>query len=214
MGALVAITKWSKAINLTNEQQALGAETVASLPAFWQWALTRWRHPALEHELLATQDNHGAVVMELLLVAWLAEIGVVITDADVSALKAAGGPWVEGVVIPLREQRKQWAEDSSMQGFRQAIKPLELDAERILATLLWQVVTERQLLVATAPATHEEPAIGGSGSGRELMVVEKERLRHNIETALSFLPGPVALGLVRNVVGSFMAAAGTAASQD
>ena len=88
MGALVAITKWSKAINLTNEQQALGAETVASLPAFWQWALTRdGAHPALERELLAAQDNHGAVVMELLLVAWLADIGVVITDADVIGVK-------------------------------------------------------------------------------------------------------------------------------
>ena len=71
--------------------------------------------------------------------------------------------------------------------------------KRLLATLLWQVVTERQLLVATAPATHEEPAIGGSGSGRELMVVGKERLRHNIETALSFLPAPVALWLWRGM---------------
>ncbi len=160
------------------------------------------------------QDNHGAVVMELLLVAWLADIGVIITDADMKALKAAGGPWVAGVVIPLREQRQQWSGESSMQDLRQAIKPLELDAEKALATLLWQVVTERQLLVAIAPATHEKPAIDSSVSGRELMLVEKERLIHNIKTALNFLPAPVALSLAGHVAGAFMSASGAAAGHD
>jgi len=38
---------------------------------FWQWALQRWSQPGLAAALLPFQDQHGCVVLELLLLAWL-----------------------------------------------------------------------------------------------------------------------------------------------
>lgn len=113
---------------------------------FWRWAVALWSSSELESQLLELQEGHGLVVLELLFAAWLGDQGVKIAEPDRLALQTACDGWVKGVVIPLREQRKQWADDPETQWCRGAIKALELQAEKKLSERLVAVAQEQGLL--------------------------------------------------------------------
>lgn len=103
--------------------------------AFWQWALTRWRLPEVEARLLSLQDQHQLVVLEVLFVAWLGGRGVPLSEQQWQRLVAAADPWVNDVVIPLRQRRAAWKTATMDEGLRDRLKKLELAAERELAAI-------------------------------------------------------------------------------
>lgn len=107
---------------------------------FWDWALTRWQEPEFAASLLRLQDQHGVVVLELLLLVWLGEQGMLIEESVGRALFDRTRPWVTDVVVMLRATRRRWRAEGEMENaektlLRQSLAQLELQAERALATL-------------------------------------------------------------------------------
>lgn len=112
---------------------------LASNP-FWDWCLDVYRDAILRQRLLAVQDNHQLLVLEVMLALWLAEQGRAFNAPLRSALREVIDPWVSHVLEPIRARRQSWKNTSSLY---EPIKRLELAAERELADQMWLVV-ERQ----------------------------------------------------------------------
>lgn len=167
---------------------------------FWRWAVALWRSSELESQLLQLQDSHGLVVLELLFVAWLGDRGVKIAEPDRLALQSACDCWVKGVVIPLREQRKQWADDRETQWCRDAIKTLELQAEKKLSERLVAVAQEQGLLRALHAGVDGPDVDGSDVDGSDVDGPDKdgpdearveEAIRHNITCILRAVRPPI-----------------------
>ncbi len=106
------------------------------LGAFWDWAVAQYEAPELRACLLECQERAGLVILEALFLAWLGRKGHSVTALEYKQLRAAIEPWVAGVVIPLRAQRKEWTDEPALAAHRRHLLGLELEAERVLSTLL------------------------------------------------------------------------------
>lgn len=106
---------------------------MSDVDEFWGWVLTRWNRPGVDGQLLALQDEHGLVVLEILFLIWLAERGVCLSESQWQGLVAAASPWIENVVEPLRAQRNRWKQDHEMAELKTRLGRLELAGERELA---------------------------------------------------------------------------------
>jgi uncharacterized protein (TIGR02444 family) len=113
------------------------ADDNAPCDAFWDWCLSRYDHAGLRELLLTAQDDYDAIVLELMLAAWLAERGYSYDKALRRAAMSSARAWHDQVLIPLRSRRRAWRSTESPALYRH-IKLLELQAERTLARLLIQ----------------------------------------------------------------------------
>lgn len=104
--------------------------------SFWDWAVEVYAVDAVRARLLAWQDDYDVVILELLYVVWLARQGRTMGDSDMRALHGRIRPWVDQVVVPLRQVRQQWTADIAHSDYRSRLLTLELEAERHLAALL------------------------------------------------------------------------------
>jgi len=91
--------------------------------------------------LLELQETAGLIILEAMFLAWLGRRGQVISGSEQQRIREAITPWVEGVVLPLRQQRQAWTDNSSMMINRRYLLGLELEAERALAQLLINSLT-------------------------------------------------------------------------
>ena len=107
-----------------------------SVNEFWDWAVDRYEDRLVRDALLELQETAGLIILEAMFLAWLGRRGQVISGSEQQRIREAITPWVEGVVLPLRQQRKAWTDNSSMMINRRYLLGLELEAERALAQLL------------------------------------------------------------------------------
>lgn len=99
----------------------------------WIFATTLYARPGVEAACLELQAA-GADVCLVLCGLWLDSRGVA-HDLDREAqLRHIAEPWRQAVVKPLRALRQAWREaagqDSALNGLREQVKQLELEAER------------------------------------------------------------------------------------
>ena len=146
---------------------------MASEAAFWEWSLARWREEGVEAQLLKLQDVHELVVLEVLMGAWLGTLGVHLSQADWQAMIDAADPWVEGVVLPLRQRRILWRAQPAQAGLYSEVKKLELSAERSLASIYVEALANARDDLA--------PAAGGA-DGKALA---REAVAANLTQVLS-----------------------------
>ena len=125
-----------------------GDETLGSdlLEDFWRWAVAQYKDVQVREGLLELQESSGLIILEAMFLIWLSHRGQVIREEDQERLRAAITPWVEGVVLPLRRQRQAWTDLPSMITNRRHLLGLELEAERVLAQLLIDVLPMGELL--------------------------------------------------------------------
>ena len=107
-----------------------------SVNEFWDWAVGRYEDRLVRDALLELQETAGLIILEAMFLAWLGRRGQVISGSEQQRIREAITPWVEGVVLPLRQQRQAWTDNSSMMINRRYLLGLELEAERALAQLL------------------------------------------------------------------------------
>ena len=112
-----------------------------SVNEFWDWAVGRYEDRLVRDALLELQETAGLIILEAMFLAWLGRRGQVISGSEQQRIREAITPWVEGVVLPLRQQRQAWTEKSSMMINRRYLLGLELEAERALAQLLINSLT-------------------------------------------------------------------------
>lgn len=116
------------------------------LEDFWRWAVAQYEDVQVREGLLELQESSGLIILEAMFLIWLGHRGQVILKEDQERLRAAITPWVEGVVLPLRRQRQAWADLPSMITNRRHLLGLELEAERVLAQLLIDILPMGELL--------------------------------------------------------------------
>ena len=112
-----------------------------SVNEFWDWAVGRYEDRPVRDALLELQETAGLIILEAMFLAWLGHRGQVISGSEQQRIREAITPWVEGVVLPLRQQRQAWTDNSSMMINRRYLLGLELEAERALAQLLINSLT-------------------------------------------------------------------------
>lgn len=120
----------------------MGDTTLGSdlLEEFWHWAAARYEDVQVREVLLELQETSGLIILEAMFLAWLGHRGDVICAKDQKRIREAITPWVVGVVLPLRRQRNVWSDVPSLTKNRRYLLGLELEAERVLAELLIDVL--------------------------------------------------------------------------
>jgi uncharacterized protein (TIGR02444 family) len=105
----------------------------------WSFSLTAYARPGVERSCLRLQSA-GVNVCLLLCGLWLEERGVTCNEQRLQQLRDVAGPWDADVVQPLRALRQQWkaaaSEDAGLDGLREKVKSLEMEAERHLLSRL------------------------------------------------------------------------------
>ncbi|MBW8859439.1 MAG: TIGR02444 family protein [Caulobacter sp.] len=101
----------------------------------WPWALEVYARPAVAQACLSLQDGHGQNVPYLLWAAWRASEG---RGADTRAATQLVRRWDAEVGAPLRSVRRAikpaWPgiDDTGRETFRDVVKAVELDGEKLL----------------------------------------------------------------------------------
>ncbi|MEM1401711.1 MAG: TIGR02444 family protein [Pseudomonadota bacterium] len=131
----------------------------------WECALAAYASPGVASLCLAAQDDFGFDVNMILFAAWCAREGRVVSRENWILMNERLTPWRDGVVAPLREQRRRWvALDSpgsssslssspgpcSSDGLYPAIKAVELEAERQQLQMMADAVELFSIGVPTA----------------------------------------------------------------
>jgi uncharacterized protein (TIGR02444 family) len=104
---------------------------------FWRFSLQFYRLPKVADACIALQEKAGVDVNLLLFLLWHARQRRRLSKADVAALEAKIAPWRDVSVIPLRSVRRALKsppallEQSAAEAFRNRIKAVELEAERL-----------------------------------------------------------------------------------
>jgi len=105
----------------------------------WSFALAVYTRPGVEEACLCLQSA-GANVCLMLCGLWLEQRDVTCDEGRAQLLQALTTPWDNEVVQPLRALRTQWKSladtDPVLEGMREQIKGLELEAERALLSRL------------------------------------------------------------------------------
>src|SRR5262249_46833557 len=102
----------------------------------WEFSLALYARPGVPEACLALQDRHGLDVNLVLASLWAATGGRGALDgARIAALRDASQAWQEQVVAPLRGVRRR-LKGGPEREFREQLKALELEAERIEQGLL------------------------------------------------------------------------------
>lgn len=132
----------------------------------WNWALQAYRAPGVSDACLHLQDAHGQNVPLLLWAAWAARTGRLLDEDTVEAACDCARAWETSAVAPLRAVRRGLKgpvpdiDDAAREELREAVKGVELVAERYLLAGLEALVTSPagsqraalDALVATARA--------------------------------------------------------------
>jgi uncharacterized protein (TIGR02444 family) len=104
---------------------------------FWRFSLQFYRLPKVADACIALQENAGVDVNLLLFLLWHARQRRRLSTVDVTELEGRIAPWRDITVIPLRSVRRALrsppalVEASTAEGFRNRIKAVELEAERL-----------------------------------------------------------------------------------
>jgi len=127
--------------------------------AFWRFSLSFYALPEVASSCIELQDKAGVDVNLMLFLLFLANDNHTVTKDDVARLDAAIAPWRNDVVIPLRDLRRRLKGGigsipaSESEGFRNMVKRVELEAERLEQSRL-----EREAAKFAATETSREAA--------------------------------------------------------
>jgi uncharacterized protein (TIGR02444 family) len=139
------------------------AEAAQQPSSFWRFSLRLY--PAVAETCLALQDRFGVDVNVLLFLLWAAEGGRKVDAEDARRVIAAVETWNRTVVVPLRTVRRalreppDLVEPAAAERFRQRVKQIELEAERLQQEGLDRLVPRDDL---GGPAASRDSAAGAN----------------------------------------------------
>lgn len=135
-------------------------------PDLWTFALNCYARAGVETACLELQSQ-GTDVCVLICAAWLEVRGIACNQERMRALEEVAAPWRHRVVEPLRALRQAWRplaeEDEALRELREALKGLELQAER---SLLERLQTASREWSASAGADQWLSALAPKGGCR------------------------------------------------
>jgi uncharacterized protein (TIGR02444 family) len=110
---------------------------------FWRFSLHFYRQPGVSDACIALQDDCGVDVNLLLFLLWLADDGQLLSVGDVRRLDDTVRDWRDLTIIPIRNARRKLkgvetlVESGKQEVFRNKVKALELEAERLQQEALY-----------------------------------------------------------------------------
>jgi uncharacterized protein (TIGR02444 family) len=111
---------------------------------FWRFSLAIYSTPGISAECLALQETIGINVNLLLFCAWIgAENQIRLTQTELEEFSATVHDWHEQVIIPLRRARQALKVIGDHAEFRDKVKRVELEGEKIEQALLYALLLKR-----------------------------------------------------------------------
>lgn len=126
---------------MSDPAQAVSGRAANGSPqesAFWDWALKAYAAPGVQEACLQLQDGTGQNVPLLLWAAWTAATGRPLDEDAIEGACDCARAWDETAVTPLRTLRRSLKgvnpdiDDAARESLREAVKAVELSAERHL----------------------------------------------------------------------------------
>jgi uncharacterized protein (TIGR02444 family) len=120
------------------------AETQTETTPFWRFSLHFYRQAGVSDACIALQDDCGVDVNLLLFLFWLASDGRQLDADEVKKLDDKVRSWRELTIIPIRDTRRKLkgaptlVETGKQEAFRNKVKAVELDAERLQQEALYE----------------------------------------------------------------------------
>lgn len=108
----------------------------------WDYAVAAWERPGVREACLELQDHGGQCVPLLLWRAWAAADGRRIDDGCLDRALLLARTWEPEIIAALRAARRalgatcEGLDSGATQRLRQAVRAIELDAERTLLEAL------------------------------------------------------------------------------
>ena len=137
---------------------------------FWRFSLRFYALDGVAPACLALQDEGGADVNVLLLLLYLAEERLLMTAADTGRLDATIAVWREEAVKPLRALRRRLKmgiggiPPAAAESFRNQIKKVELEAERLEQAFLEREAASLRLAQAQTREAAAEANLSAYGA--------------------------------------------------
>jgi uncharacterized protein (TIGR02444 family) len=125
---------------------------------FWRFSLHFYRQPGVSEACIALQDNCGVDVNLLLFLLWLADDGQLLSVDEVNRLDNTVRSWRDLTIIPIRDVRrrlkgaKTLVEPGKQETFRNKVKAIELEAERLQQEALYAFTLSSPLGKGAAPS--------------------------------------------------------------
>jgi uncharacterized protein (TIGR02444 family) len=118
-------------------------QTATEITPFWRFSLGFYRQVGVSDACIALQDDCGVDVNLLLFLFWLADDGRWLSADEVKKLDETVRSWRELTIIPIRDTRRKlkgahtMVEPGRQEAFRNKVKAVELDAERLQQEALY-----------------------------------------------------------------------------
>jgi uncharacterized protein (TIGR02444 family) len=118
-------------------------QTQAETTPFWRFSLHFYRHQGISDACIALQDEQGVDVNLLLFLLWLADDGRLLAADEVQKLDDAVRDWRNLTIGPIRDTRRKLkgartiVDPAAQEVFRNKVKAVELDAERLQQAALF-----------------------------------------------------------------------------
>jgi uncharacterized protein (TIGR02444 family) len=132
------------------------SETQTEITPFWRFSLHFYKQASVSDACIKLQDDCGVDVNLLLYLFWLASDGRQLTADEVKNLDGKVKSWRELTIIPIRDTRRRLKgavtllDPNRQEAFRNKVKAVELDAERLQQEALYEF-TKSGPLGKTAP---------------------------------------------------------------
>ena len=148
---------------------------VLNVDTFWTWAVAQWSDSILAAEMMALQEEHDCVVLELLLMGWLGRQHWAVSQGAHRQLANTASSWLNGVVIPLRRTRRSWRE----------IDDLEIESHVISISIAMRAASRPAVSTVCAhkpPTTNSEVSVSEAlhiaSEGCSCVVVRNAQIIH------------------------------------
>lgn len=102
----------------------------AAVAGLWRFACSLYGHAAVAEACIRAQDEYAVDINLALFAAWLAQRGEALTEARARLAMDACALWRRDVIAPLRTRRRAWRDSAERRVDYEAIKALEIAAER------------------------------------------------------------------------------------
>jgi uncharacterized protein (TIGR02444 family) len=133
------------------------AQARNEMTPFWRFSLHFYRQSGVSDACIALQDDCGVDVNLLLFLLWLADDGQLLSADEVKKLDDKARNWRNLTIIPIRQARRKLKGAETLIGplkqeaFRNKIKAIELEAERLQQEALYELSQSGPLGKHAAP---------------------------------------------------------------
>ena len=132
-------------------------QTQTETTPFWRFSLRFYRQSGVSDACIALQDDCGVDVNLLLFLFWLAADGQLLSADEVRKLDDQVRDWRNLTIIPIRDTRRKLkgartlVDPGKQEAFRNKVKAIELDAERLQQEALYAFTRSGPLGTQAAP---------------------------------------------------------------